>query len=153
MRPVCLPGHGLPQVATGSRGSLGWRVAACGLVPSVEEKGVAICQDCEQEMLEASSCTVDALILDGRRFARDRARGQLGVAGRCPDCGVGDRGYHHLGCDLEDCPRCRRQLLSCGCSWLDEDTESLVAVAGTTVVYPEALRGMRVAKDPERPWG
>jgi hypothetical protein len=130
---------------------------ACGsLRPRAERGGahpVAICQDCEQEMLEASSCTVDALILDGRRFARDRARGPFGVVGRCPDCGVDDRGYHHLGCDLEDCPRCRRQLLSCGCAWLDEDTESLVAVSGNVVVYPEALRGMRVGSDPERPWG
>jgi hypothetical protein len=114
---------------------------------------LAICQDCEQEMLEAASCTVDTLILDGRRFVRDRAWGPFGVVGHCPDCGVADLGYHHLGCDLEDCPRCRRQLISCGCGWLDEDTESIVAVAGETVVYPRALRGMRVAPDPAKPWG
>jgi hypothetical protein len=115
--------------------------------------GVAICQDCDQEMLEATSCIVDALILDGRRYARDRARGPFGKGGRCPDCGVADRGYHHLGCDLEDCPRCRRQLLSCGCGWLDEDIESIVAVAGDTVVYPTSMRGMCVGPDPANPWG
>jgi hypothetical protein len=118
-----------------------------------EEHRVAICQDCEQEMLEATSCTVDSLILRGRRYPRDRARSPFDADGRCPDCGVGDRGYHHLGCDLERCPRCRRQQISCGCSWIDEATESIVAVAGGSVVYPEALRGMRVGPDPERPWG
>ena len=53
-------------------------------------------------------------------------------------------GYHHLGCDLEDCPACRRQLISCGCGREDETTESIVAVAGDTVVYPESLRGQRI---------
>jgi hypothetical protein len=123
------------------------------VVHSVEERLVAICQDCQQEMLEAASCTVDALILAGQRYPRDRAREPSETGGRCPDCGTRDRGYHHLGCDLEDCPACRRQLLSCGCGWVDEDTEDIVAVAGDTVVYPESLRGLRVAPDPAKPWG
>jgi hypothetical protein len=121
--------------------------------PSVEERRVAICQDCEQEMLEATSCTVDALILGGRRYLRDRARGACWPTQHCPDCGVAEQGLHHLGCDLEDCPACRRQLISCGCAWTDEDTEDVVAVEGDTVVYPEALRGLRVAPDPAKPWG
>jgi hypothetical protein len=48
---------------------------------------VAICQDCEQEMLEATSCTVDALMLDGRRFARDRARGPSAASATAPTAG------------------------------------------------------------------
>lgn len=105
---------------------------------------MAVCRDCEQEMLVATSCTVDTLILQGERYARDRVRSPIGPAGRCADCGVTRRGYHHLGCDLEACPRCRRQLLSCGCGWEDEVTESLVAIAGDTVVYPAGLRGLRI---------
>jgi hypothetical protein len=37
---------------------------------------------------------------------------------RCGDCGVGRGGVHHHGCDLEQCPACDGQLISCGC--LDE---------------------------------
>lgn len=37
---------------------------------------------------------------------------------RCHDCGVIAGGIHHPGCDWEECPKCRRQLISCGC--LDE---------------------------------
>lgn len=33
----------------------------------------------------------------------------------CGACGVEPGGYHHLGCDLARCPRCRQQLISCGC--------------------------------------
>ena len=39
---------------------------------------------------------------------------------RCGDCGVIRGGSHHPGCDLQRCPACGRQLMSCGCSF-DED--------------------------------
>jgi len=38
---------------------------------------------------------------------------------RCHDCNVKIYGYHHLGCDMERCPKCGGQLISCGC--LDEE--------------------------------
>ena len=40
---------------------------------------------------------------------------------RCPDCGVKKGQHHHPGCDMERCPRCKGQLIGCGC--LDEDDE------------------------------
>jgi hypothetical protein len=113
---------------------------------------LAVCPDCEQEMLTAASCTVDALILQGQRYSRYRVGRPIGPAGRCADCGVTRGGHHHLGCDLEDCPRCRRQLISCGCGQDDEDTESIVAVAGDTVVHPPALRGLHIDPGAAHPW-
>ena len=35
--------------------------------------------------------------------------------GSCNDCGTPPGGYHHDNCDVETCPWCRAQLLSCGC--------------------------------------
>ena len=32
---------------------------------------------------------------------------------RCPDCNVGKGRLHILGCDIEPCPYCGLQLLSC----------------------------------------
>ena len=109
---------------------------------------MALCQDCNQEMLTSPGCTVDALIIHRERFDRVRIRRPVGPAGRCGDCGAQRGGFHHLGCDLEPCPRCRRQLLSCGCPDVpdDEDAQSLIAVADDLVVHPDALRGLRVPR-------
>jgi hypothetical protein len=39
----------------------------------------------------------------------------------CGDCGAKHGGFHHPGCDMERCPRCGDQLISCGCLSEDED--------------------------------
>jgi hypothetical protein len=33
----------------------------------------------------------------------------------CPDCAVAPGGIHHFGCDIEQCPRCREQFITCDC--------------------------------------
>lgn len=34
---------------------------------------------------------------------------------KCHDCGVRAGKYHHFNCDMERCPKCRCQLISCDC--------------------------------------
>jgi len=32
----------------------------------------------------------------------------------CPDCGANQGDLHKMGCDVEQCPVCSEQLISCG---------------------------------------
>lgn len=93
---------------------------------------MAICQDCDQEMLEAAGCTLSTVPIAGVEIARVRY-GQERPAyrgRRCGDCNVEHGQLHHLGCDVERCPTCHWQLISCGC-WTDgedDDEEDLDGV-------------------------
>ena len=85
---------------------------------------MAVCGYCGLEMTTAPSCTVEAFHVDGRRVELGRFGSEPGMSeyrsARCGDCGVERGGLHHPGCDLQRCPCCGRQLLSCGCRF-DED--------------------------------
>ena len=35
----------------------------------------------------------------------------------CHDCGARKGLFHGPGCDMERCPACRGQMISCSCDW------------------------------------
>ena len=83
---------------------------------------MAMCQWCRGEMTAVASCTVVALHRDGRPIGMVPWGREFGwsARARCQDCGVMPSRFHHPGCDVQECPLCGRQLLSCGCRF-DED--------------------------------
>ncbi len=87
---------------------------------------MAECPYCAQDMMTAATCTVAELHRDGdpvmlTPYAPSRRRGTT-VLDRCGDCGVRPGGFHHPGCDLQRCPMCRCQFVSCACRF-DEDVD------------------------------
>jgi hypothetical protein len=36
---------------------------------------------------------------------------------KCHDCGAEEGQFHEPGCDMDECPFCHGQLLSCGCCY------------------------------------
>ena len=79
------------------------------------------CEDCKQEMLGSDSCTFLFIKLKGRWYKRNTDYFFSGYM--CGDCAIVNKkgNIHHFGCDIERCPRCKGQLLSCGC--VDQTTQ------------------------------
>ena len=55
----------------------------------------------------------------------------------CGDCAATEGEMHSLGCDMERCPKCAGQLISCGC-FGDDDEQTLKAPLSPAA--PEAGR-------------
>lgn len=82
---------------------------------------MAICDLCQSEMLHKVSCTNARMVIVGRahdpiRWGSERwQRRRRMPTAACGDCGTPPGGVHHHGCDMEECPRCGDQAISCGC--------------------------------------
>ncbi len=84
---------------------------------------MAICDSCKLDMSDPTTTTcldVDVEFPGGESMKAVPYEPQLNV--ECHDCGVRPGGLHHPGCDVEECPKCHTQLISCGCQ-SDPDEE------------------------------
>lgn len=83
--------------------------------PDIHEGGT--CEICGQKMLKADGCTWEYAVSKGRIKRRIKFGEEYPSwgEGRCGDCGAKEGHYHHCGCDIERCPFCGGQLISCYC--------------------------------------
>jgi hypothetical protein len=92
--------------------------------PSQSDEGKRICPFCGQDKRDAESCGGPMIQVAGRVYERVRLGQESGNRWEefdfCPECGVSHGGLHHPGCDIEECPRCRTQYLSCDCGGEDD---------------------------------
>ncbi len=74
---------------------------------------VATCGYCEREMGK-QECLYDHVVINGEEYQRVRVVESPFYEGEpnC-ECGCEIGEVHHVGCDLEECPRCGGQFLSC----------------------------------------
>jgi hypothetical protein len=80
-------------------------------------RGIRMAEGWPEEIRAAQTKTT--LVMDGQTFRRipyGRERGWgPGPRRECHDCCVLSGELHVPGCDMERCPSCGGQLLTCGC--------------------------------------
>lgn len=91
---------------------------------------VAICIYCGNDMIHGTSCSEEPIRIRGVDYTPIRWGDEMGypfadLMARCGDCGVPKGAVHHHGCDLEECPACKGQMLSCGCTDEAEETDQV----------------------------
>ncbi len=80
---------------------------------------MAKCQECKRDMLSISAATYGCnhpyVTIGGKSYKRDTSEYDQNF--KCHDCGIINRPehIHHFGCDVERCPKCGGQLISCDC--------------------------------------
>lgn len=85
---------------------------------------MALCDWCQQDMTSPATVGCDEFTYDDYLGLPPQPRIRFGQEGiglghqpgeRCPDCGVQSGQFHHPGCDVEQCPVCREQIIDCEC--------------------------------------
>ena len=79
---------------------------------------MAKCEFCGNEMLTSAGCVYHKYQLrSGKKVQRQKVgdEGWIEPGQRCSDCGALYGHYHHPGCDIERCPVCGDQAISCSC--------------------------------------
>ncbi len=104
--------------------------------PSQADPGKRICPACGQDKRDAESCGGPMIQVAGQVYDRVRFGQESGNRWEefdfCPECGVSHGSLHHPGCDLEECPRCRTQYLSCSCGEADDGPSGHEAIPAMT---------------------
>src|SRR4051794_19519550 len=86
------------------------------------------CPGCGREMSPPQPCGVTTLLYDDgeprQRIALGDESADWWVGNpphtACHDCKVVTGQIDHIGCDMEQCPKCQEQLLGCACEIVGE---------------------------------
>ncbi len=82
---------------------------------------MAGCRICKRDMLTARGCAVGTVHIHGKVYPRIKAgdgrdfNPYMEEGERCGNCGAMKGFFHHFGCDIERCPVCGMQMISCDC--------------------------------------
>ena len=84
-----------------------------------EEGGAAICEKCNAVFGSVDSCSSESVKAMGIVFNRipygQEQSDDAPKEDRCPCCLVVVGGYHHVNCDVDECPFCGEPVKLCNC--------------------------------------
>lgn len=82
---------------------------------------MSVCSLCGKLTTGAASCMKIRFRIGGKFYdpvpyeKRERTPFE-GPQGRCLSCNILPGGFHHVGCTVEKCPKCRDSWIFCRCS-------------------------------------
>ncbi len=71
-----------------------------------------VCTLCGRAFGNIEGCLVSHVKIGNKIYKRNKCST---LEYQCHDCGAGLGKFHHPGCDMEDCPKCRGQMIWCEC--------------------------------------
>ena len=78
---------------------------------------MAQCDYCKKDMVDnkTETCIFSQVKIDGKVCQRNSEH--FDINKRCHDCNIVNKkgNYHHYGCDMERCPKCKYQFAFCDC--------------------------------------
>jgi hypothetical protein len=123
------------------------------ITPLTKEQLLALPDDCDSHTIGSLDQALDSMqrarleqMIEAERIANyvDHSKG-IDVSSikrnTCHDCGASEGEFHKPGCDMERCPFCGHQLISCSCCYellgIDHSEGSWAYSNGLTVAQQE----------------
>jgi ribosomal protein S27E len=123
------------------------------VIPDIEIYEPSICDYCNKDVYGVEGCSAKYLIPKYSNKAYVRSTYHFDEEnGRCNDCNSKHGTFHHPGCDVERCPICGGQFISCmhggamECKITDSPNKKKVTTKWKPWL-PEAIRELNEHKD------